>query len=89
MRINHQSAVNRRDEFGVGGNAGPAARNFPGLGVDIIQADGFHFVHAPGDGLGGFGRAGNAGADVVTEFFEIFVGVRLDGAGAGNGGERF
>ena len=63
------------DEFGIGGNARPAARNFPRFRVDIFEADGFHFFHAPGDRRGGFGRAGDAGANVVAEFLEIFVGV--------------
>src|SRR5271154_4906253 len=78
-----------RDDFGVGGNARPTARDLPRLGVDGLEADGFHFFNAPLDRATCFWGTGYAGADIVAELFEILVRVRVHRAGAGDGGERF
>ena len=59
-RVHHQAAVNRRNNFGVGGNARPSAGELPGLGVYVLEPDSFHLFSAPFNRAAGFGRAGDA-----------------------------
>ena len=57
--------------------------------MHVFEANRFHFFHAPLDSAARFRRARHARADVITEFFEILVCVRVHRAGAGNGRESF
>lgn len=64
--IDHEFVRGGRNNFSVGGNARPAAKNLPRFGVDILQADFLHGVEAPLNGGVALRRAGDARADVVA-----------------------
>lgn len=86
--IDHELVRSGRNNFSVGGNARPAAKNLPGFGVNILQADFLHGVEAPLNGGVALGRAGDARADVVAQILEFGIGVNVEHAVAGDGGER-
>ena len=86
--VDHQFVGSGGNNFSVGGNARPAAKNLPGFGVDILQADFLHGVEAPLNRGVALRRASDASANVVAQILEFRIGVNVQHAMAGDGGER-
>ena len=76
-RIHVQLAPDRGDNLPFRGNALPTLPQLPLLRADVLEPDRFHLGQAPFDGLLRGRRPGDASADVVVQFGEIVVGVRV------------